>query len=212
MTGRLDAIKSLIKPAPVIADVGCDHGLIAEYCAESKLAKRVIASDISEMCLDKAKNALRGYDNIEFRCCDGLEYYCDEAIIAGMGGLLIGKILTRAEDLPHTVIVCPHRDCADLRRTLVALGYTIDKDLMCKERGKLYSVMRAEKCAETTQRLGELQMLFGVYYDEKCDLLREYLVKLYNTYMRAPSRNYEKLQPVITAMRIQGVEPDPQST
>ena len=46
---RLEAIKSLIEPADAIADVGCDHGLIAEYCAKSGMAKNVIASDISEI-------------------------------------------------------------------------------------------------------------------------------------------------------------------
>lgn len=206
MTGRIDAISQLIEPARVIADVGCDHGLIAKYCAESGKAELVIASDISDKCLEKARTTACGLPNIEFVLADGLSYECDEAVIAGMGGLLICKILTQAEKKPSTLVLCPHRDADSVRRTVCEMGYTIDRDFTVKERGKYYSVMRA-KLGVTRQSLNELQTLFGVYYDVKSVELGEYLLKLYNTYMRAPMRNDKKLTQVKAAMAAQGIEP-----
>lgn len=206
MTERLNAIVSLIERTAVLADVGCDHGLIAKYCAESGVAKRVIASDISEKCLEKARKAAHGSNNIEFICVDGLKYECDEAVIAGMGGLLICKILEEATCKPKTLVLCPHRDADSVRKAVCGMGYTIDSDSTVQERGKYYSVMRA-KLLQTRQTLSELQIHFGVYYDRKNTALGEYLTKLYNTYMRAPTRNSEKLKIVNTALEAQGITP-----
>ena len=199
---RLEAIKSLIEPADAIADVGCDHGLIAEYCAKSGMAKNVIASDISAECLKKAEIALGDMPNVTFFVCDGIRYECDTAVIAGMGGLLISKILTEAECKPDTVITCPHRDCYAVRKTLAELGYCIDGDVAIADRGKFYSVIRAKRC-ENPQRLSEIQLNFGVYCDEKCEALADYLSKLYNTYMKAPVKNAEMLALVREAIRLQ---------
>ena len=204
MIGRLGAIAALIERADVIADVGCDHGLVARYCVESGLCDRVIASDISESCLEKARRALARYDNVEFALCDGIKYECDEAVIAGMGGLLISEILKSAIVLPKTLVICPHRNPEAVRRTLISLGYRIDRDGVCRERDKLYFVMRAKLDGETVE-LDELQYLFGVYYAEDCDALDEYLLKLYNTYMRAPERNAEILNAVRAAMSVRGM-------
>ena len=204
MTGRLGAVCALIERADTIADVGCDHGLVAKYCAESGLCKRVIASDISESCLDKARRALAKYDNVEYRLCDGIRFECDEAVIAGMGGLLITEILKNATTLPKTLVLCPHRNPDAVRRMLISLGYGIDRDGVCKERDKLYFVMRAKLGGEKMV-LDELQYLFGVYYAEDCDALDEYLIKLYNTYMRAPERNAESLSAVRAAMSVRDI-------
>ena len=63
---RLAAVCSLIEPAGVIADVGCDHGIVAEYCADKCLADIVIASDVSDACLEKARKRLFGRTNVRF--------------------------------------------------------------------------------------------------------------------------------------------------
>lgn len=201
MTGRLGAVCSLIERADTVADVGCDHGLVAKYCIENGLCKRMIASDISELCLDKARAALGSFENVEYKCCDGIAFECDEAIIAGMGGLLMSEILTKASMLPKTLVLCPHRNPDSVRRTLTRLGYGIERDGICKERNKFYFVMRA-KLGGNVQALDEEQYRFGVYYAEDCEALDEYLSNLYNTYMRAPTRNGEELDAVRTAVSV----------
>ena len=204
---RLSAICSLIEKAEVVADVGCDHGRVAEYIVKNGLAKKTIASDISERCLDKARARLNGYDNVKFIRCDGLEYECDEAVIAGMGGFTVIGILSRAKKLPSSLVVCAHRNTYDVRKTLVFLGYGITSDFMTEERGKFYSVIRAER-GKSVAALSESQYLYGVFYTKKSEVLTKYLLNLQNTYMRAPDRNAEKLDSVRDALKIQGVLPD----
>ncbi len=203
---RLEALASVIVPAHVIADVGCDHGMIAGYCARSGIAERVVASDISEACLDKARRSLDGCGNVDFVCCDGIGYECDEAVIAGMGGLLICDILERANKdgrLPETLVVMPHRDAPAVRRKLAGLGYFIEVDFITAASGRFYPVMRAVKRGGAPQSLDELQYLFGVFYTQKSDVMRAYLIKQYNTYAVAPERNAEKLVNLRAALRFQ---------
>ncbi len=204
MSGRLDVIRSLIVKADVVADVGCDHGKIAEYCATCGLCGRVIASDVSDVCLDKARKRLSGSGNVSFVCCDGLCYDCDEAVIAGMGGLLISDILRAAHSLPQTLIVCPHRDEYTLRKTLISLGYGIDRDIPTADRGKYYSVIRAILGSGTTD-LDEIRLEFGAYCDRPNAALATRLKKLYDVYMRAPTANAARLEKVTAAMRLQGM-------
>ncbi|MCL2822249.1 MAG: class I SAM-dependent methyltransferase [Firmicutes bacterium] len=52
---RLQTICSLISKCRVFADIGCDHGQVALFVAKNGLADTVVAADISEQCLKKAK-------------------------------------------------------------------------------------------------------------------------------------------------------------
>lgn len=45
----------LVPECEVFADIGCDHGILSEYIISSGKAKKVLASDISENSLAKAK-------------------------------------------------------------------------------------------------------------------------------------------------------------
>lgn len=206
MSERLDLIKSLIVPSKVIADVGCDHGLIAEYCAKSGIAGSVIASDISEKCLQKAKNLLSGMPNVRFVCCDGLGYDCDEAVISGMGGILISQILKSATSLPKTLIVSPHRDGGLVRQTLIELGYGIDCDIPIFDRDKFYFVIRADKACEFTQ-LSELQIIFGKDCNVPNAALQKRLRQLHTIYSVAPEQNSARLKVITEAMKLQNIQP-----
>ena len=201
---RLEAVCSLIVPAKTIADVGCDHGLVAEYCAGTRNFERVIASDISAACLDKARAALKDYDNVEFRCCDGIDYTCDEAVIAGMGGANICEILQNASNLPEILVLCPHRDADSVRRTLIKLGYGIECDVIIEDLGRFYFVLRA-RSGIIAQEPSELQYLFGMNCGKRDDTLKKYLTKLYNTYNIAPERNAQKLMQIKRALDAQNV-------
>ena len=203
MSKRLDLIKSLVIPTRVIADVGCDHGLIAEYCLTK--ADNVIASDISEKCLQKARIKLAGANNVTFVCCDGLGYECDEAIISGMGGMLIAQILRAAAVLPKTLILSPHRDSGLVRRTLLELGYGIDRDIPIYDRNKFYSVIRADKDGGAKE-LSHLQIVFGLDCATPNEDLRRRLAQLYAVYSRAPDANKQQLYDVTAAMRLQNMQ------
>lgn len=204
---RLEAVESLITDAQTIADVGCDHGLIAKYCALSGRFQTVIASDISEKCLNKARSALGDNERVKFAVCDGIGYDCDEAVIAGMGGYTVCDILTAADKndrLPEILVLLPHRDADAVRRRLTELGYRIDKDFIVKERGKFYSAIRAKK--GDAKPLSELQYIFGTEVDKYEPLLTEYLTGLQKIYEVAPKHNEEKLKLIRAALNAQGAD------
>lgn len=204
MSERLDLIKSLIVPTGTIADVGCDHGLIAEYCLTK--AERVIASDISEKCLQKARSRLGDKANVRFVCCDGLKYKCDEAIISGMGGILIDRILREASYLPKTLVISPHRDSALVRQTLFDLGYGIDRDMPIFDHDKFYSIIRADRdCPHVLP--SRLQLLFGMECQKPSAPLQRQLRRLYATYSVAPEVNSRILADITEAMLLQHMQP-----
>ena len=102
MTERLQKIFSSIPNAKVFADIGCDHGYIAKAMLESGKCEKVIVSDISEKCLNKARELLS--ENIangsaESVVSDGFDKVvgADVALIAGMGGEEICNILEKAQ-------------------------------------------------------------------------------------------------------------------
>ncbi len=59
MTKRQSVLFGEIEKGGSFADVGCDHGYIAEAVLYSKLCDKVIISDVSEKCLKKADDRLK---------------------------------------------------------------------------------------------------------------------------------------------------------
>ena len=59
MTARLDELFSLLPPCSKFADVGCDHGYIAQRMLLSGKCGHAVISDISEKCLKKAETLLK---------------------------------------------------------------------------------------------------------------------------------------------------------
>ena len=145
---RLDILFDLIGEGEVFADVGCDHGYIAEMVLKSGKYKKVILSDISKKSLDKAINLLSSYgDRVEFVVSDGFNGYTtvpDGAIIAGMGGEEIVKILS-GDILPNKLVLAPQKNTDKVRKILLDRGYKILKDFTFYSQNKFYDAISAEK-------------------------------------------------------------------
>ena len=97
---RLFELCDMVRGYSCVADIGCDHGRLSCALLQSFDIKRVIAADISETCLQKARKLAEKcglLSRIDIRCGDGLSVLCaeeaDAVIIAGMGGELISNIL-----------------------------------------------------------------------------------------------------------------------
>lgn len=149
MTKRLQLLFDEIENCEVFADVGCDHGYIAEAVLKSGKSEKVIISDISEKSLQKAKTLLceKYADRVKAVVADGfdgIDDKLDEALIAGMGGEEIAGILTRAKNLPKRLILSPQHNSDKVRIVLLNLGYYIKKDTSFTD-GKLYYLIVAEK-------------------------------------------------------------------
>lgn len=150
MTARLDELFRLLPPCRKFADVGCDHGYIAARMLSSGKCERLVVSDISEKCLEKAKSLLAdeiAAGRAEAVCSDGLERVpsdCDLVLIAGMGGDEITEILKKAPFLPQMLCVQPMKNTEKLRVTLLVLGYRLDRDYTFRD-GKFYDVILARQ-------------------------------------------------------------------
>ena len=163
MTARLDELFSLLPPCSKFADVGCDHGYIAQRMLLSGKCGHAVISDISEKCLKKAETLLKG--EIEAGratavVSDGLEKLpadCDLALIAGMGGEEIVEILKRAPFLPATLCLQPMKNAEKLRVALMVLGYRIEKDYTFRD-GKFYDAILAVRGED---RLSAREAQFG---------------------------------------------------
>ncbi len=151
LTKRLEAIAGFVTPGSVIADVGTDHGYIPIYLAQKGLIKKAYAMDINEGPLERARKNIKsqGVSHVvETILSDGLKNLGNRSIetliVAGMGGMLINKILEDAtSQLPHipTLILSPHLDVDRVRRTVHELSYCIIEETIVEEDGKFYPIL-----------------------------------------------------------------------
>lgn len=148
MTARIKEICSHIPKCQAFADVGCDHGYMAQYALQQGLCERAYISDISKESLQKAVTLLKNYVDggrcIPI-CTDGLNCFPvlpDCVLIAGMGGEETVKILSEAAR-PRALVLQPMKNAEKVRAYLLASGYRICADYTFED-GKFYDVIVAQ--------------------------------------------------------------------
>ncbi len=159
MNKRLQVIFSEIPKCSSFADVGCDHGYIAEAVLTSGKCRSVIVSDISAPSLEKAKKLLKKYidcGKATAVLCDGLKLVppCETVLIAGMGGEETIKILSESPFLPEKLLLSPMKNQDKVRRFLEKSGYGIKKDYVFSDE-RFYHIIYAEKgvfCEKYTEK------------------------------------------------------------
>ncbi|MDD3403312.1 MAG: class I SAM-dependent methyltransferase [Hespellia sp.] len=152
LSKRLQAVADLVTPGLTLADVGCDHGYIPIYLTEKGICPHVIAMDVNEGPLLRAKEHILQHQPplpIELRLSDGLKALEMMAVqsvtIAGMGGGLIIKIL---KDSPQIVcdleecILQPQSELYKVRAFLIQEGFSVMEEDMVLEDGKFYPMMK----------------------------------------------------------------------
>ena len=184
LSRRLQAIADEVSKGSAIADIGTDHGYVPIYLYKKNQITKGIAMDIGKGPIERAQNNIKAYgaaDVIETRQSDGVSKLkmgeVDTLIIAGMGGLLICKILERRPDILLTIdrlILQPQRDEEILRHFLHASGFRIIKEQILKEEGHFYVIITAIPGKE--QYKHKMEYLFGkLLIDEKNPILKEYI-------------------------------------
>lgn len=155
LSNRLSAVASFVT-GETAADIGTDHGFLPVWLIRNKVCRRVIAADIAQAPLKRAKKTVldSGFEHdIELRLADGLsgitENETDTVIIAGMGGETISGILERSGwSFENKVLVLqPMSKIAELRRWLDKNGFSVTGEKLTEDDGSLYRVFRAEKNA-----------------------------------------------------------------
>ena len=122
-----------------------------------KIAKKVLATDISEKSLSKLNSKLdKNNDKIELKVSDGLTKivspFPDICVIAGMGGRLIIDILDK--DLAKTksinkYIFQSNTSVKELRKFLLDNSFKIINELAVVDEGIYYNIIMVENGKDT---------------------------------------------------------------
>lgn len=151
LTPRLHMVAAAIPPCTRVADVGTDHAYLPVWLLQHGIAAFAIAADLRPGPLERAGETVRRYGleaQIDLRLCDGLAgiapHEADVIAIAGMGGETISGILQAAPwTKQHLCVLQPMSKQAELRAWLIAHGYCIVHESICREGDKLYISLTA---------------------------------------------------------------------
>ncbi len=207
---RLKAAADMMNNCTKAADIGCDHGRLSVALIRMGKAKNVIASDISEPSLQKARllaQKCRLSDKIEVCVSDGLSHLSekdgvDSIIIAGMGGELISSILEKGENVAKQakqIILQPMGGIEELRKFIAKSGYEIFDETLVLDAKRYYQIIgiRASKLesSDTNGFLGDYWSLGCKLFEKRDALLIPFLQRRENMLSkeleRALSDNYE---------------------
>lgn len=180
-------VADMVTKGNVAADIGCDHGFVSIYLVEQGICPYVIAMDVNEGPLLRAKEHVweRGLEKqIDIRLSDGIDKLlkneADSVFIAGMGGRLVIKILSDHFDKVKAlkeVILQPQSELHLVRHFLAEQGMTIVQEDMVEESGKFYPCMKAVWKLETSVYT-EMEEWYGpLLLERKHPVLYQYLLK-----------------------------------
>ncbi|MFR6025020.1 MAG: tRNA (adenine(22)-N(1))-methyltransferase TrmK [Christensenellales bacterium] len=174
---RLSAAAELAREAltgmerPVAADIGCDHGFLTAKLLETVPNLTMLASDVSEPSLEKARRLLaaRGLSGrATLAVADGLsaiDRLVDAVMILGMGAGTILKIVSEGRDKigGAALIVQANVDLPLLRGGLAELGFAVQKEIYCRAAGRHYVTMLAR--AGMVEMPDERRLMLGACAD-----------------------------------------------
>lgn len=144
---RLLTIAEMVRTDGKICDIGTDHALLPCYLYEQG-ARDIIAADVNDGPLKAAAATIIHYGAekyIRVIKSDGLRSVppCDDVIVAGMGGELIGRIVSECTFVTDNTrfILQPMTKAHLLRRELYKNGFEIIEERTAQSAGKVYTVM-----------------------------------------------------------------------
>lgn len=192
MTPRLYAIASMVPQGAFFADVGTDHAYLPIYLTKNNLISHAVAADVNRGPLLRAKENIKKYnleEKIDTCLSDGFEELdgnsFDTASIAGMGGMLIARILEKAPR-GKLYILQPMRDAHFLREYLYEKCFEIVDERLAAEENKIYTVIAVR---DGKQILSERELYLGKFLKND-PLFEEFRTRLSNKY----KKKYEGLK------------------
>lgn len=134
---RLQAVAGLVTRRSM-ADIGTDHGYVPLYLYEQGKIDKALACDLNKGPLEKAKEniAAMGQETPSkpVWAADFCPYIqeVESAVIAGMGGMLICRILKESEGVAKSLkewILSPQHDLDAVRQTVWDLALPLTRKL-----------------------------------------------------------------------------------
>ena len=133
LSKRLQAVADLVTADYKLADIGTDHAYIPICLIQQKKIAEAVALDVNEGPLQRAEEHIRenGLEaEIETRLSNGFQALqpgeVRSAVIAGMGGGLVIRILTEGEEVVRKLEECilqPQSEIEKVRAFLLEKGY-----------------------------------------------------------------------------------------
>lgn len=151
-TPRIRAVLNLVEVGMTPVEIGADRAPFA-IAFFRRFQRSCFASEVAEgpfRALEKSIESSGLSDQITIYKADGLASFpagADTALLCGMGGLTIAKILAKAQDIPQlkTIIIEPQSHFAEARHALLKAGFTIDADSYVDEANRFYPVIRGRR-------------------------------------------------------------------
>ena len=189
ITPRLRMVASKVRQNSVALDIGTDHAYVPVFLIEKAICPFVYAGDVVRGPLKNAQTVVTEYqlqDKIELRLSDGLEAFSDvkvdDIIIAGMGGLLIAEILSKADWIKSPVIrliLQPMTHAEDVRQYLIQNGFELLEEDAVSEGKRPYMVMVAHYTGNA-QKYADDFIYTGLLNDSENPAAKAYIKKQYD--------------------------------
>ena len=190
LSNRLGAIAGMLCEAAGVADIGTDHGYLPAWLALYGTARRIVAADIREGPLLRARETAEEYgvsDRVEFILTDGLagiaEDGLDAIVLTGMGGETIIGILEKAPWVLDPGVRCilqPQTKTVLLTSWLEGRGCRLTDAALVEDDRRLYLVFSVGAVGTGAFR-GPLELLLA----KRDPLLPRYLTGLIGKTRRA---------------------------
>ncbi len=182
LPNRLLCVANCVESCRLLADIGTDHAYIPMYLVEKGIANNAIASDVVKGPVNIARENIKArnlQDKIKVVMADGLAgaVGADTAVIAGMGGTLICKILEDNSQIAHSIdrlVLQPMTCNYELRKYLHQNGYEIISEHLAQEERKIYNIMVVRSGSQHYE--DEFHYYIGkCLFDQNDTLLPKYL-------------------------------------
>ena len=156
MMQRFERIAQMVPPCQTAADIGCDHGKLSALLLQRKRCEKVIAVDVSAFSVEKTKKLaekLHLSQVIEVRQGSGFsvlgEGEAQAAVLAGLGGELIAQLIETEKEKAAALrlVMQPMQQGEKLRRYLRENGWSIVREEMVEEGGRIHEMLLAERGA-----------------------------------------------------------------
>lgn len=200
LSARMQAVADMVTAGNRVCDVGCDHGYVSIYLVQKKISPSVLAMDVNEGPLLRAREHVADaglFEYITLRLSDGLTAYgqeeADTLICAGMGGRLMQRILAQYPSKTKAfkeLILQPQSELFLFRRFLRNVGYSIVWEDMILEDEQFYPVIKAVLSkGERDSGDWEIEDRFGpVLIQRKHPILAAFLKREWANYLKVRDR------------------------
>jgi len=157
LSQRLATIAGMVPGGARVVDIGADHALIPIFLQQTAIVNFAIAVDVNAGPLEAARENIRRYElteSIDVRMSDGFaEINSDEvdtAVIAGMGGMQIIRILDAGAlvvEKLKCLVLQPQDSAGILREWLADNNWEIVDEQLIEENEIVYEIIKAAQAS-----------------------------------------------------------------